>query len=46
VVDEEAPDTRKLIGSFRPGEDTKEVLIDPSNSDGKVVRVGTILFPK
>ena len=40
-VVEEAPDPKRSVGSFEPVEGTKEVLIDPSGSKGKVVRIGT-----
>ena len=40
-VIEEAPDPKWLAGSFEPIEGAKEVLIDPSCSKGKVVRIGT-----
>ena len=43
---EEAPDPKRLAGSFEPVEGTKEVLIDPSGSMGKVVRIGTMLSSK
>jgi hypothetical protein len=33
-------------GPFEPTEGTKEVLIDPSSSKGKVVRIDTSLSPK
>ena len=42
-VIEEAPDPKWSTGSFEPIEGTKEVLIDPSVSKGKVVRIGTML---
>ena len=42
-VVEEAPDPKRSIGSFEPVEDAKEVLIDPSGSKGKVVRIGSML---
>ena len=42
-VTEEAPDPKQSVGSFEPVEGTKEVLIDPSGSKGKVVRIGTTL---
>jgi hypothetical protein len=45
-ITEEAPDSKRSARSFEPTEGTKEVLIDPSNSEGKVVRVGTLLSPK
>ena len=43
---EEAPDSKQSAGSFKPVEGTKEVLIDPSSSEGKVVRIGTTLSSK
>ena len=43
---EEAPDPKRLVGSFEPVEGAKEVLIDPSGSKGKVVRIGTKLSSK
>jgi len=42
-VIEEAPDPKRLARSFEPVEGAKEVLIDPSGSKGKVVRIGTML---
>ena len=42
-VTEGAPDAKKLIGSFESTEGSKEVLIDPSSSEGKMVRIGTTL---
>ena len=33
----EAPDAKKSAGSFEPAEGSKEVLVDPSNSEGKTV---------
>ena len=42
-VSEEAPDEKKSTGSFESVEGFKEVLIDPSSSEGKMVRVGTTL---
>ena len=43
VVIEEMPDPKRLDGSFEPVEGAKEVLIDPNGSEGKVVRIGTML---
>ena len=40
-VAEEAPDPKRSVRSFELVEGTKEVLIDPSGSMGKVVRIGT-----
>ena len=45
-VTEDAPDPKKSSGSFEPMEGSKEVLIDPSSLDGKVVRIGTTLSSK
>ena len=42
-VTEEAPDANKSIGSFESAEGFKEVLIDPSSSEGKMVCIGTTL---
>jgi len=42
-VVKEAPDAKKSIGSFESAEGFKEVLIDPSSSEGKTVRIGTML---
>ena len=43
-VVEEAPNPKQSTGSFEPVEGTKEVLIDPNGSKGKVVRIGTTLY--
>ena len=42
-VTEEAPEAKKSAGSFKLAEGSKEVLIDPNNSEGKTVRIGTTL---
>ena len=42
-VTEEVPNTKRLIGSFEPAEGSKEVLIYPRSTKGKMVRVGTTL---
>ena len=42
-VTEETPDAKKATGSFESAEGSKEVLIDPINSEGKMVRIGTAL---
>ena len=42
-VTREAPDAKKSAGSFKSAKGSKEVLIDPSNSEGKMVRIGTTL---
>ena len=45
-VTEEAPDVKKSTGSFESAEGSKEVLIDPSSSEGKTVCIGTTLSSK
>ena len=45
-VIEEVPHPKWLAKSFKPIEGAKEVLIDPSGSKGKVVRIGTTLSSK
>ena len=45
-VTKEAPDLKRSARSFGPVEGAKEVLIDPSNSEGKVVHIGTMLSSK
>ena len=42
-VAEEVPDAKKSTRSFESAEGSKEVLIDPSSSEGKMVRIGTAL---
>ena len=42
-VIEEAPNPKRSARSFEPIEGAKEVLIDPSGSMVKVVRIGTTL---
>ena len=42
-VTEETPDAKKATGSFESAEGSKEVLVDPSSSEGKMVRIGTAL---
>ncbi|XP_066323176.1 uncharacterized protein [Miscanthus floridulus] len=43
-VAEEAPNPKRSTGSFELVEGAKEVLIDPSSSKSKVVRIGPTLF--
>ena len=45
-VIEVVPNAKKSTGSFESVEGSKEVLIDPSSSGGKTVRVGTTLSSK
>ena len=42
-VVEEAPDVKRSSGSFESVEGSKEVLMDPSSSEGKKVCIGTTL---
>ena len=42
-VAEKTPDTKKSTGSFESAEGSKEVLVDPSSSEAKRVRIGTAL---
>ena len=42
-VSEDAPDPKRSTGSFEPVEGSKEVLIDPGSTEGKMVRIGTTL---
>ena len=42
-VAKETPDHQRSAGSFELVEGAKEVLIDPSGSKSKVVRIGTAL---
>ena len=42
-VVEEAPKAKRSSESFESAEGPKEVLLDPSNSEGKKVRIGTAL---
>ncbi|XP_066314213.1 uncharacterized protein [Miscanthus floridulus] len=45
-VTKEVPDTKKSTGSFEPVEGSKEVLIDPDSTEGKMVCIGTTLSSK
>jgi hypothetical protein len=42
----EAPNSKQSARSFKPMEDVKEVLIDPGNSEDKVVCIGAMLSSK
>ncbi|XP_066347699.1 uncharacterized protein [Miscanthus floridulus] len=46
VDNEEAPDAKKASGLFQLAKDTKEILINPSGSEGRTVCVGATLTPK
>jgi hypothetical protein len=43
---EDAPDSKRLVCSFKPTDNTKEVLVDPAGSDNKVLRISSDLPPK
>ena len=45
-VVEEAPDAKKSTGSFESAEGSREVLLDPSSSEGKKVHIRTALSSK
>ncbi|XP_066324509.1 uncharacterized protein [Miscanthus floridulus] len=42
-VAEKTPDAKTTTGSFKSSEGTKEILVDPSSSEAKTVRIGTML---
>ena len=42
-VAKKMPDAKKSIGSFESAEGSKEVLVDPSSSETKRVRIGIVL---
>ena len=42
-VAKKMPDVKKSTGSFESAEGSKEVLVDPSSSEEKTVRIGTAL---
>jgi hypothetical protein len=46
LVNEDLDSTAKHVGSFEAVEQTKEVLLDPAASKGKVLRVSSTLDPK
>jgi hypothetical protein len=43
---EEVLDAKWLISSFEPTENTKKILVDPTDPNGKVLRIGLDLPPK
>ena len=45
-VTEEASYAKKSTGSFESAEGSKEVLVDPRSTEGKMVRIGTTLSSK
>jgi hypothetical protein len=42
----EAPEPKHHAGSFELAEGTKKILLDPSNSDNKVLTISADLNPK
>jgi hypothetical protein len=46
AVAKDAPDSKRQAGAFEPVENTKEVPVDPSGSDGKVLRISSDLSPQ
>ena len=42
-VVEEAPDAKRSSGSFESAEGSREVLLEPSNSEGRKVHIRTAL---
>jgi len=45
-VTKEAPDPKKLTGSFEPAKGSKGVLVDPNSPEGKTVCIGTMFSSK
>jgi hypothetical protein len=45
-LSKEAPDAKRHAGNFEPAEAVKSIPLDPSNDDGKQVRIGSELDPK
>jgi hypothetical protein len=43
---EEAPNSKRPACSFEPTENTKEVPVDPTSSNGKVLHIGSDLSSK
>ncbi|XP_066341421.1 uncharacterized protein [Miscanthus floridulus] len=43
---EEPLDSKRPARSFEPAEGVKEIPVDPSNPDGKLLRISTIVFSK
>jgi hypothetical protein len=46
VADAEAPDTKKATGTSEPVVDTNDVALDPTGSNGKVMRISAVLPSK
>jgi hypothetical protein len=46
VTVEEAPDAKRPVCSFEPTDNTKEILVDPTSSNGKVLCISSDLPPK
>jgi len=45
-VMEDAPDSKRAVGSFEPTEEVKAIEIYPNGSEDKTVRIGTSLSAK
>jgi hypothetical protein len=45
-LSKEALDAKRHASNFEPAETVKSVPLDPSNNDGKQVRIGSKLDPK
>jgi hypothetical protein len=45
-LSQEAPDTKRHAGNFKPVEAVKSVSLDPSNDASRKVRIGFELDPK
>ncbi|XP_004977769.1 uncharacterized protein LOC101784530 [Setaria italica] len=43
---EDSPNSKQSTTSFKATEGVKEVPLDPSSSDGRIVRIGATLSPK
>lgn len=46
IVDEQAPDVKRMGTTFKRTNDVKEVPLDPERADERVVRVGSNLSQK
>lgn len=46
TVNDKAADTKKIAGTFKPIDYTKEVPLDPNDVDGWMVHIDAMLSPK
>jgi Flp pilus assembly protein TadD len=46
LVNEDLDSSAKHVGNFKAAEQTKEVPLDPTSPEGKVLRVSSTLDPK